>query len=569
MAFLSAALIVVGLAVLTAAPWLDQQFVWCAWLGAAGGLMLAGRIRGWRGEACALLAATLALTLAFHWTPEVLAYAMNTDYEIALLIAAPILIWDAIRLALPFWFVSRVEMDPLRAWLPAGLLATVVESITPTVFPWKLGYSQAAWLPVIQSVDLFGPEFSTFVLFAHAGLIVWLIHLARSRMAPNARPLGSAMAWQTPATSMLAVAVCVTNVAYGLAAMAFWSSEAASAPTIAVALVQANPEEEGGVDALRSLTTRLCADRHSAPDFICWPESSGGCYEADLDSLADPERVAAASRGPNTCIRPLDDPACPLLFGGKTFYGHPEKPRAIYQSAILIDSRQQILGRYHKRHLMPFGEYVPGETVYPEIKRYFAMQEKLTEGTVPTVLEPVEGARAGVMLCYEDMISKAARTLVAADANVLISLINGSAFTQSLTLRQHRLLAQLRAVECRRVLLRCAATGETCVVAATGAVEKRLQLHDRAVLLAHVPLLRGRTLYGLTGRVFPFIAAAVLLMRFVVPSGGRARGGSGSGDRETMRMAVATTGAFKSGHVVDCTFAWDRGDEPPLSPARA
>jgi apolipoprotein N-acyltransferase len=108
-------------------------------------------------------------------------------------------------------------------------------------------------------------------------------------------------------------------------------------------------------------------------------------------------------------MRPLEQYECPLLCGGKVFSGYPERPTALHQSALLIDASHTITGRYHKRHLMPFGEYVPGEDWFPDVKRYFPMQDDLTAGREATVLATASGARLGVMLCYEDMIPEAAR----------------------------------------------------------------------------------------------------------------------------------------------------------------
>jgi apolipoprotein N-acyltransferase len=212
-------------------------------------------------------------------------------------------------------------------------------------------------------------------------------------------------------------------------------------------------------------------------------------------------------------MRPLEKPACPLLFGGKIYTGHPEKPRALHQSAILIDTSETILGCYHKRHLMPFGEYVPGSDLYPDIRLHFSMQDEFTPGAEARVLTWDQGPRLGVMLCYEDMIPSAARTLVHESADVLVSLINGSAFTEPLTLAQHRLLSQLRAVECRRSLVRCAATGETCVISPTGEVTASLPLRARDALVTDVPLLETTTLACRIGLAFPLAcgaAAAVL-----------------------------------------------------------
>lgn len=497
---------------LIALPWLWQDLVPLEWIGLAAGLALLPRLRGWRGEFWTLAAATAAIAVAFHWAPKVLAYSMDTSFAIGLLVSIPIILWDACRLALPFWVAARLTGDPRAAWLPAALVACAVEAIMPGVFPWKLGYSQIAWPVLVQGVDLFGPEWSTFVVFAHAGTIVWLggmlATLWRGEVSSESRSCNRLAI--LPLASLAAVVVCGANLAYGVVAMQVWNRAVASAPQVRLALVQANPEDVGGLDSLRTLTQRLCGDPTRVPDIVVWPECSGGSYEKSLSSLADPAEILRKSRDPNRGMRPLDDHACPLLFGGKIFAGYPEKPSELYQSAILIDQDHDIVGCYHKRHLMPFGEYVPGEDWYRDIKLYFPMQEQMTAGREATVLSGPANTRLGVMLCYEDMLPGAAASLVAEGANVLVSLINGAAFTAPLTLAQHRLLAQLRSVECRRSLVRCAATGETCVISPVGIIAARLPLHEPGVLEAAVPLLAGRTLASRIGPAFPAACGLVL-----------------------------------------------------------
>jgi apolipoprotein N-acyltransferase len=494
---------------LAAAPWLWQSLVPCAWLGVAGALLVLPRLRGWRGEVLVLAAAALGLGTAFHWSPEVLANAMQTSYGIGLAFTVPIVVWDAMRLSLPFWFISRTVDDPRNAWLPAALVATATEAFVTSVFPWKLGYSQLAWPVLVQSVDLLGPETSTFVLYAHAGVIVLLVEALRRRLGRGPTTGDAGPAWT--AVGLAAVAVCVANLAYGAWAMRSWSARIAAAPTISVALVQVDPSRAESIDELRRLSREAAAGRDRPLDLVCWPECSGGSYAKSLASFADPERVFAESREPLRGLRPLADPACPLLFGGKIYDGYPERPNDIYQSAILVDDAERIVGCYHKRHLMPFGEYVPGTAWLPELRHYFPMEDDLDVGPDATVLPLDDRARLGVMLCYEDMVPGAASSLVDNSANVLLSLINGSSFKAPLTLRQHRLLAQMRAVENRRCLLRCAATGETCVVSPLGTIAARLPLHVEDVLVADVPLIDARTLAGRIGQTFPLVCGGLAI----------------------------------------------------------
>jgi apolipoprotein N-acyltransferase len=496
-----------AIAVVIAAPWLWQDLVPFEWLGVAAALLCLPYLRGWRGETLVLAVAATSLATAFHWSPTVLANAIQSSFGIGLAFTVPIVLWDALRLSLPFWFVSRTVVDPRNAWLPAALVAVATEAFVMGVFPWKLGYSQLAWPVLVQSVDLLGPEAATFVLYAHAGVIVLLVEMLRRRWSPAPEAVGPV--WT--AVGLAAVVVCAANLAYGAWAMQFWSAQMAVAPKISVALVQVDPSRDDSIDDLQRLSRAACAGRDRPFDLICWPECSGGSYADSLTSFADPEQIFAESREPQRGLRPLADPDCPLLFGGKIYSGYPERPNDIYQSAILVDDGERIVGRYHKRHLMPFGEYVPGTAFMPELRHYFPMEDDLDIGPDATVLPLGDKARLGVMLCYEDMVPSAAESLVDNGANVLLSLINGSSFKATLTLLQHRLLAQMRAVENRRCLLRCAATGETCLISPLGTIPARLPLNVQDVLVADVPLIEARPLASRIGQGFPIVCGGLAI----------------------------------------------------------
>lgn len=486
--------------VLLASPWLWQDLVPCLWLAIAALLALTTGRRGWRHELLPLAVGSAGLAIAFHWAPAVLAEAMRKPSVVGFAAIVPIVLWDACRLAVPFWIVGRTVSDPRDAWLPAGLAAVAAEAGLASVFPWKLGYAQIAWPVLVQAADLGGAEWPTFMAFAHAGAILAVAGLPRSRPTPLA---------------CAAVAVCLVNAGYGVWAMQHWAARAAAAPQARVALVQVDPDEDDAIDALRQLSERARAEAGGPPDLVCWPEGSGGSYEDGLLALADPDVVQARSRDPRRGLRPWPEPYAPLLLGGRIYRGYPEKPRDIFQAAILLDRSETIAGCYHKRHLMPFGEYVPGAHVIPEIRLHFPLEVTFDVGAEATVIPCGDRIRLGPLLCYEDMVPAAARSLVAGGANLLVSLINGAAFTEPLTLRQHRLLAQLRAVENRRCMLRCAATGETCMIAPTGTITARLPLHVRDVLSVDAPLLDGLTPTARFGPVFP-LACGGLLAAWIV-----------------------------------------------------
>jgi apolipoprotein N-acyltransferase len=495
-------------AMLASAAWLDQELVWTTWLAGALALGLATGRRGWRDELVVLGSALAAIGIAFHWTPVAMATAMRSGPLTGFAFALPIIVFDACRLALPFWVVGRTVADPRAAWLPAAAVAVVVEAIAPAIFPWKLGYAQAAWPVTMQVSRLVGPEGPTFTLFAHAGSLLvaawWLAGTAPRRIPP---------------AGLAAIAVSLASLAYGWWAMAAEARRVAAAPSVRVALAQADPEAADGIDRLRQLTRATCAASESRrPDLVCWPECCGGSYEIGLDSLADDAMVHRRSRPPLQGLRPLADPDCPLLFGASVYRGYPERPSDLYQAALLVDGDERIVGAYHKRHLMPFGEYVPFSDLFPDLRLHFPMTAEFDVGGPPDVLRSGP-ARLGVMLCYEDMVPEAAASLVRAGANVLVSLVNGSVFTQPLTLAQHRLLAQGRAIELGRFLVRASATGETCVISSAGVVTHRLPPGPPGVLVADVPLLEGLTPAARIGPAFPAacglgLGAVMLRRRF-------------------------------------------------------
>jgi apolipoprotein N-acyltransferase len=74
------------------------------------------------------------------------------------------------------------------------------------------------------------------------------------------------------------------------------------------------------------------------------------------------------------------------------------------------------------------------------------------------------------------------------------------------------MLAQLRAIECRRYFVRCAATGQTCVISPVGQIESQLPLQTQGVLTAHLALVDGRSVYCRIGDVFPVACGAWLAL---------------------------------------------------------
>lgn len=500
---------VVFAALIQALPWLWEAPPPIGWFGIAVGMSFVARHTGWSGWLLTWTWASLSIALAFHWAPGALAYTLSSGYAKGLLVAIPLVLWDGLRLGTGYWLATRCSRLSSTVWLSAAAVSVVIETWVPSVFPWRLGYTQLQGPLFVQGADVFGPGWGTLVAFAGAGMLTDLARVLWQRLQ---RPDSSGgLAWLAMFRSS-AVWFMVLNIAYGYWAVWHWQGRMRESPPANIAMIQVDPSFKQSVDQLRSLTSQVAGDA----DLVCWPESSGGTYDTALRDFLDEERIFQCSRDPERGLRPWPHPACGLLLGAKTFSTEGNSFGQLFVSAMLIDEMEQVVGRYNKRHLMPFGEYVPGKDSVPGLDDLFDLAEEITPGTRPVALPMANGIKIGPMMCYEDMLPEVARTTVLAEANVLISLINGSAFESQFALKQHRMLAQMRAIETRRYFLRCAATGETCVISPLGHIESRLPLNETGALLAPVRLLEAQT-WGLS---IPLLLPGLCLLRMACQIGG-------------------------------------------------
>ena len=123
------------------------------------------------------------------------------------------------------------------------------------------------------------------------------------------------------------------------------------------------------------------------------------------------------------------------------------RPRRLYNSAYLFttDGARPV---YDKRHLLPFVERQP---LRPEDGPYLRGGDALPVAT--------DGARVGVLICYEVIDPALARAAVDAGANLLLNLSNDSWFAAGAGPAQHYAIARFRAVENRVALLRATNSG--------------------------------------------------------------------------------------------------------------
>jgi apolipoprotein N-acyltransferase len=216
-----------------------------------------------------------------------------------------------------------------------------------------------------------------------------------------------------------------------------------------------------------------------------------------------------------------------LIFGARSFRGDPASPSVIaFNSAFLVNSQGRVLGHYHKQVLLAFGEYIPFLRFLGGVPGMPPVGQGFSAGNEPLILELPGSVRIGTLICYEDLMPFLARAFVRQKkANLLINLTNDAWFGKTVAPWQHARLAQWRAIENRRTLVRATNTGLTTIINAKGELLENLPLFSTGVLKAKAEILEAETSYVRFGDWFAWLAllASLLIWLYGWRAGSRLR----------------------------------------------
>lgn len=387
----------------------------------------------------------------------------------------------------PFVWVS---LELLRTYLLSGL-------------PWALlGYSQYKWLLAIQIADLTGVYGVSFLVVLVNGTLaeVGLWALRRSRQP------GSFFPWLSLTAATLGM---VMTLLYGQAQLNA-SPDAASVfrrdsdRSISMGLVQPNIDQAQKWDAAFRRETldryaRLTAQAAEGGALVIWPEAATPfLFEHEPTYRLE---VTALARAYNV----------PLLFGSPALRHFPNGHPYLLNSAYLLSPDGVILGRYDKRHLVPFGEYIPLRPVLFFLEKLVEGIGDFEAGTVSTVMALPIGSGAdrntvkfGVVICYEVIFPNLVREFAVNGAQFMVTITNDAWFGKSAAAFQHFGMVVLRAVENRVAFARSANTGISGLIDPLGRILHATPIFTEEVVTGRIPVGRARTFYTQQGDVFAY-----------------------------------------------------------------
>jgi len=232
------------------------------------------------------------------------------------------------------------------------------------------------------------------------------------------------------------------------------------------------------VRATEAFAADVRAGRTEPADVVLWPENS-----TDVDPFTDPEAYAAIDGAVQTV-------GVPVLVGAITAGSAPDLRRNV---GLVWSPNSGAGDGYVKRHLVPFGEYIPlRDVLAPVISRLDEIPRDFEAGDEPGVLDlgPVV---VGDSLCYDIAFDRAVAPAVREGAELLVVQTNNATYRDTGQPDQQWAISRLRAIETGRDLVVASTNGISGVVTADGRVLARSTTDGAVVITETVQLADGLT----------------------------------------------------------------------------
>lgn len=183
-------------------------------------------------------------------------------------------------------------------------------------------------------------------------------------------------------------------------------------------------------------------------------------------------------------------------------------------TAVVLNPMGSVIMEYHKIHLVPMGEYVPGWLRFTRMSKVTSEVSDFVPGRIYGAAGTPEGALS-VFICYEAIFPQLVRKLVPPGPGVLVNISDDAWYGTSAARFQHLNMARFRAIENHRYLLRATNDGVTAVIDPYGRITASAPPYRETALAAHFSFLSERTFYTAHGDVFAWICVGLSALLIV------------------------------------------------------
>ncbi len=392
-----------------------------------------------------------------------------------------------------------------HAPLTFALLATFVVVLIMALYPAVVGYVLARWTqPGLLQCLLLAPALWTLLEWVRSWLFTgfpWL-SLGYSQtdsplagMAPYLGVFGVSWAVMLSAGLLLCLlrgerrGPCVAGVLglwLGIWGLGQIDWVQAQGEPLRVSLVQGNISQDQKwqpevMDKTLAHYVELSLEATENSDVIIWPETAIPGFYQDMEAF-----VAALQ---TEAERSHTDYLSGIPSGSWE--------NGVFYNSVISLGRSQ--GFYHKRRLLPFGEYLPLRGLLMFFRDFVQIpMADFNRGAVEQPLLQVGGHPVGVSICFEAAFGSEIRLALPA-ARFLVNVSNDAWFGESLAPHQHLQIARMRALETGRYMARATNTGVSAIIDQQGKITTQSDLFVSQVLTGTVQPFSGITPYVRVG----------------------------------------------------------------------
>lgn len=382
-----------------------------------------------------------------------------------------------------------VKMEEVGRIVPVPVIWILVEYVRGywvlNGFPWfQIAYSQLE-TPLAGYIPVLGVYGTGFIVALTASVIVEIFRT----MAGHCR--GGFIR-----SGRLIIALVLLWGAGGLLRNQIWTNEIGL--PLHVSMIQGNIGQDQKWRPENKINTLLkykrMTEEHWDSNVIIWPETAIPAY---LDQVEE------------NFLTPLANDA--KLHNADLIISVPVQEQSPIKNFNAVITLGKEKGMYRKTHLLPFGEYLPLQSLSGFVLDMIHIRlGNFTPGATNQPLLKAGGYPFITLICYEDAFGDLSiRGLP--DAAFMVNVTNDGWFGDTIEPYQHMQMARMRAMETGRFLLRATNTGMTAVVSPTGAIIKQASSFQETVLTGMITPMGGMTPYARLGDK-PVIAAMVILL---------------------------------------------------------
>jgi len=361
-------------------------------------------------------------------------------------------------------------------------------------FTWTdLGYSQHDFTSLIQVASITGVQGITFIIVAVNEFLREILSFKPSFRfsAKHFRDKGDLLSF-----SLTVIFFFIIYMGYGVYTERTFKYKIERGHRTGIAILQPAIEQEikwdpphwGEIITKYFNMTKEAGEKE--PYIILWPETAIPGFILQNPPLMEAVGGLAKETGAYLLVGALDK-------GTK---------ESILNTAILFTPDGKFSQKYHKMHLVPFGEFLPARKVFekiPGLKELVKPISRFSHGKERVIFE-TEDIKFVVAICFESIFPEISRKGMEKGAECIVVITNDAWFKRTAAPYQHNVISVFRAIENRTFVVRCANTGISSVIDPLGRIMEDTELYEDTVIYGDIYPHRG-TFYTLYGNLFSLL----------------------------------------------------------------